>query len=75
MFHTGAGRSATGELIQLGRQVAAAGLPGIRDLLARPFSDWDDALEHLAEAAKDEQVLLVLDEYPELERVSPNFLG
>ena len=47
----------------------------MRDLLARPYSDWDDALEHLAESAKDEQVLLVLDEYPELERVSPELPG
>lgn len=75
VFHTGAGRSASGELVQLSRQVAAAGWGGLRDLLVRPYVDWDDALEHLAAAAADRRLLLVLDEYPELERTSPELPG
>jgi AAA+ ATPase superfamily predicted ATPase len=75
VFHTGAGRSSAGELLQLSRQVAAEGMPGIRDLGTRPFVDWDDALEHLAAAAADRPVLLVLDEYPELEQASPELPG
>ena len=71
VFHTGAGRAAAGELTQLSRQVAAAGLSGIRDLLTRPYADWDDVLEHLTTAAGSQPLLLVLDEYPELERSSP----
>jgi AAA+ ATPase superfamily predicted ATPase len=75
IFHTGAGRSAGGELAQLSRQVVAAGSGGIRDLLSRPYVDRDDAFEHLAEAARDQPLLLVLDEYPELERSSPELPG
>ncbi|MFI7585909.1 ATP-binding protein [Spongisporangium articulatum] len=75
VFHTGAGRAAQGELLQLSRQVAAEGLSTLRDLTARPFHDWDDALEHLAGAARNEPLLVVLDEYPELERSSPELPG
>ncbi|MBT8224450.1 MAG: ATP-binding protein [Dactylosporangium sp.] len=75
IFHTGAGRSARGELAQLSRQVNATGLPGLRDLTRRPFTDWDDAFEHLAEAASTDPLLLVFDEYPELERASPELPG
>lgn len=75
VFHSGAGRSAAGELLQLARQVHAEELGGLRDLVSRPYRDWDDALEHLAEVAGTEPLLLVLDEYPELERSSPELPG
>jgi uncharacterized protein len=75
IFHTGAGRSAGGELAQLSRQVAAAGHSGLRTLDTRPYTDWDDALEHLADAARDQPTVLVLDEFPELERTSPELAG
>jgi AAA+ ATPase superfamily predicted ATPase len=75
VFHTGAGRSATGELVQLSRQAAAADLGGLRNLTDRPYADWDDALEHLAAVATDQPLLLVLDEYPELESSSPELPG
>ncbi len=75
VFHTGAGRAASGELAQLSRQVAS-GLPGrYRDLLARPYFDWDDALDDLASAAEHEPLVVVLDEFPEIVATSPDLPG
>ncbi|GAA3993250.1 ATP-binding protein [Allokutzneria multivorans] len=75
VFHTGAGRSARAELVQLARQVAATQSHRLRDLTARPYTDWDDALEDLALLATDEPLLVVLDEFPELVKGSPELPG
>lgn len=71
VYHTAAGRPEIDELRILSRSAAPIMRDGIRDLHARPFRDWTDAFETLAEAARDAPMLLILDEFPELARVTP----
>lgn len=71
VFHTAAGRPAADELRNLSESVARNLEGGLRDLETRPFHDWDDLLEHLATAAQEQPLLLVLDEFPELLRTWP----
>lgn len=43
-----------------------------RDLTRTPFSDWDDLFAVLAAAAREEPLLLVIDEFAELQQAEPN---
>lgn len=75
VFHLGSGRTEAGELEQLSRKVAAALPAPLRDLATSPFRSWEEAFEHLAEQARDEPLLLVLDEFPEMMTKSPELPG
>lgn len=70
IFHTSGGRPVPDELNALSRD-AAPFVAGLRDLTSRPFMDWVDAFETLAESASRERILLILDEFPELVEVAP----
>lgn len=69
VFHTGTRRPVADELRTLSR-AAAPYLPD-RDLELNPFRDWADALDGFSRAARDEPLLVVLDEFPELVAVTP----
>jgi AAA+ ATPase superfamily predicted ATPase len=75
VFHTAAGRPVADELRLLSRSAAGVVQTGARNLDARPFVDWDDALETLAAAASRERLLVVIDEFPELVAASPELPG
>ncbi len=74
VFHTAAGRPLADELQLLSRAVGSFG-DRLRDFEARPFAAWEDALEALAAAARRRRLLVVLDEFPELVRTSPDLPG
>jgi hypothetical protein len=44
---------------------------GLRDLGSRPYERWEDLLDGLADLARDEPLLLIIDEFPELLPMSP----
>lgn len=71
VFHTGTGQAVPGELADLSRKVSERDPRALRDLAERPYRDWQEALEDLAALAEDQPMLVVLDEFPELVRSSP----
>ena len=68
VFHTGSSRPLADELATISRLARDVVDVGLRDLETRPFSSWPDCLETLAEGAREQPLLLILDEFPELLR-------
>jgi AAA+ ATPase superfamily predicted ATPase len=75
VFHTGVGDPEPAELLRLSEAVMATDAAGLRDLGTSPYRDWRDALDHLAEQALTQPLLLVLDEFPELLTGAPALPG
>ncbi|GAA0968939.1 ATP-binding protein [Acrocarpospora macrocephala] len=72
VFHVARNRAVQQELALLSRLAHPFASDSRRDLTRRPFADWDDVIEVLAHAAKDEPLLLVIDEFGELLQSEPN---
>lgn len=71
VFHVARGAPPGDELTALARRAAqVVALP--RRVESRGFADWGEALEVLAEAAGEEPLLVVLDEFPELVAATPH---
>ncbi|HSF60674.1 MAG TPA: ATP-binding protein, partial [Gaiellaceae bacterium] len=71
VYHIATGRPPADELAALSAAAAPVLEHDLRDLRTRPFRDWDEALEVLGEAASDEPLLVVLDEFPEAASTVP----
>lgn len=70
--HLAGARALDQELRVFSAEVKRAGLAGTRDLAARPYASWDEAIDTLTGAGRDGPILLVLDEFPELLRSDPS---
>lgn len=75
VFHTSARRPEVDELRELSARIAPVAGDTLRDLRKRPYERWEDLLDGLAELARAEPLLLVLDEFPELIAASPALPG
>lgn len=71
IVHVARNSALTDELVQFSRSVQAVVQGTRRDLSARPFTDWDDAFDFLADASAREPLVLIIDEFPELLKSSP----
>jgi uncharacterized protein len=75
IFHTGGNRTGSGELTEFSRRAAAAIPEAMRDLAQRPYRTWDEAFDHLGQYAAGKQLLLVIDEFPEVAAAVPDIAG
>ena len=71
--HVARVRPANLELEALSAVAAAVVTPRRRSLADRPFRDWDDVFDTLADAADEQPLLFVIDEFPDLLRTDPDF--
>jgi uncharacterized protein len=71
VFHTAARRPEVDELREMSLRIAPMAAGGLRDLVGRPYERWEDLFDGLAGLARDEPLLLIIDEFPELLPMSP----
>ncbi|MGH8906109.1 MAG: ATP-binding protein [Egibacteraceae bacterium] len=71
VFHIARGAPPAEEVATLAGKIAEALGDLDRDLRFQPFNGWPDVLATLARAARDEPLVLVLDEFPELVVTDP----
>jgi AAA+ ATPase superfamily predicted ATPase len=72
VFYTARGSGLPDELASFATKIPAGLDLGGRRLDLAPFTGWEDVVATLAEAARSEPLLLVLDEYPELATGDPS---
>jgi len=72
IFHIARNQPVREQLRQLSERASPLASSADRDLTRTPFSDWDDLFLVLANAARDEPLLLVIDEFAELHQAEPN---
>lgn len=72
VFHIARNQSVREQLRQLSGRAHQLASTAQRNLSRTPFSDWDDVFRVLANAAMDEPLLLVIDEFAELHQAEPD---
>lgn len=71
IMHVARNSALADELAEFSRSVQAVVKGTRRDLNARPFIDWDDLFDFLADASAREPLVIIIDEFPELLKSSP----
>ncbi len=72
IYHVARNRAPAQELAALSAAAAPAlGLKD-RDLVSRPFRDWDEAFEIFRRTAAGAPLVVIIDEFPELVQSEPN---
>ncbi|HLI31739.1 MAG TPA: ATP-binding protein [Solirubrobacteraceae bacterium] len=71
LFHTASARPLPDELHLFARSLAPFAAEIGRDCSHRPPADWEEALTAAADCAREQPLLLVIDELPELLRTTP----
>jgi AAA+ ATPase superfamily predicted ATPase len=71
VYHVARNRALDQELAALSTAAAPAVALTDRDLVSRPFRDWDEAFEVFQRTAADAPLVVIIDEFPELVQSDP----
>jgi hypothetical protein len=72
IFHIARNQPVRTQLRQLSERAHTLASTAHRDLTRTPFSDWDDVFRVLGNAAMEEPLLFVIDEFAELHQSEPH---